>query len=32
MKRFSLRITIGLVARQEHMGDNILGDVLVLCL
>ena len=32
MKRFSLRITIGLVARLEHMGDNILGDVLVLCL
>ena len=32
MKRFSLRIAIGLIARQEHIGDNILGDVLALCL
>jgi len=32
MKRFSLRIAIGLVARQNRIGDNDLGDVLVLCL
>ena len=32
MKRFSLRIAIGLVARQNRIGDNVLGDVLALCL
>lgn len=32
MKRFSLRITIGLVARQIHLDDDDLGDVLALCL
>ena len=32
MKRFSLRIAIGLIARQNRIEDNVLGDVLALCL